>query len=266
MSTALCSGLLQSTSSRHCILTMQSMNLILRKEVRIPHPTHSLKKADTQNQPRTISQWHIDSLLAAIAIVSTHLVETNEERSTGVAFLALCRLFSTVLVMHRMKLGGRYHLVVPALQGLLRCLFVSYAATNATSPVGEHVSAIGEAHAAAYARVLTTICDPTVSAVTRSGKASQQQRRGLTDETKKARSMAGQHMQYVIMDYCTCQLTGRLQPETKAALAPGLYAIFDVMSREVMRTVNEAMMDSSSRSIFKALYNEHGRFAKRNRM
>lgn len=164
--------------------------------------------------------------------------------------------------MHRMKLGGRYHLVVHALQGLLRCLFVSYPTESATSTTSEHVSALGEVHAAAYARVLTTICDPTVSAVTRLGKAS---RRGLTDETKKARSMAGQHLQYVVMEYCNCQLMGRLQPEVKTALAPGLYAIFDVMSHEVMRTINEAM-DSSCRSIFKALYEEHGRAQKRQHM
>lgn len=242
--TALCNGLVQSKDSRCRVLMMQCMSLLLRKE------------------PRTISQWHIDSLLAAIAIVSARLVETNEEQSTGVAFLGLCRMFSLILAVHRMKLGGRYHLVVPALQGLLRCLFVSYPTSNATSTAGEHVSGLGNAHAAAYARLLTTICDPTVSAVTRSGKAS---RRGLTDETKKARSIAGQHLQYVIMEYCTCQLMGRLQPEVKAALASGLYAIVDVMPHEVMRTMNEAM-DPSSRSIFKALYEEHGRFAKRQHM
>lgn len=191
--------------------------------------------------------------------MSNRLVGTNEEQSTGVAFSGLCRIFSMILVMHRVKLGGRYHLVVPALQGLLRCLFVSYSSTSATFASGEHVSALGEAHAAVYARLLTTFCDPSVSAVTRPGKAS---RRGLMDETKKARRIAGQHFQYVVMEYCHCQLMGRLQPEVKAALAPGLYAIVDVMSHESMRTINEAM-DSSCRSIFKALYEEHGRVAKR---
>ncbi|MCJ1462635.1 hypothetical protein MMC07_001237 [Pseudocyphellaria aurata] len=241
--TALCSGLVHLTDFRARVLMMQSMSLFLRKE------------------PRTISQWHIDSLLAAIAIVSARLVGTNDEQSTGVTYLGLCRMFSLILAMHRVKLGGRYHLVVPALQGLLRCLFALYPTASATWTTREHVSGVGAAHAAAYARLLTTICDPTVSAVTRSSKAS---RRGLTDDTKKARSTAGQHLQYVVMEYCHCQLTGRLQPEMKACLAAGLYAILDVMSHEVMRTMNEAM-DSSCRSIFKALYEEHGRVGKRRR-
>ena len=217
-----------------------------------------MDNANMRGQPWTISQWHIDSLLAAIAIVSTGLFGTTEEQSTGVAFMGLCRIFGMILVRHRVKLGGRYHLVVSALQGLLRCLFVPYPTTRATSTASEHASALGEAHAAVYARLLTTICDPTVSAVTRSGKAS---RRGLTDETQKARSIAGQHLQYVVMEYCNCQLMGRLQPEMKAALGPGLHAIFEVMSDEVMRTINEAM-DSSSRSIFKALYEEYERVGK----
>ena len=44
-------------------------------------------------------------------------------------------------------------------------------------------------------------------------------------------------------------------------LNPGLYAIFDAMSQEVMRTVNSAL-DSSGRAIFKVLYNDYRRFGK----
>ena len=180
-------------------------------------------------------------------------------------FMSMCLLFGTLLSVHRTKLGGRYHLVVPALQGLLRCLFEPYgvdadASNVLTLPpwlIG-HKSGLNKSHAAAYARILTTICEPSVSAVARSKSRSRQE---LNDETKKARSIAGQHLPYLIMEFCRCQLRGRMAPEAKAALSPGLYCIFDVMPQDTMRTLNSAL-DSASRSVFKVLYDDYRRFGR----
>lgn len=230
------------------------MNLLLQKQVRTA--THKLiKVADPERQPRIITQWHIENTLSAIAIASALQTSCIANKSTSMVFLCLCRLFSTILVVHRTKLGGRYHLVIPVLQGLLRNLYIPYSETSKTAITDEQGFLRGQAQAKAYARLLITLCDPTVSAVTRSKNASQ---RRLTDLTKKARNIAGQHLQYIIMEYCCCQLNGRLNLETKAALIPGLYAVLDVLPQEVMRTMNAAM-DSSSRSIFKALYEDHRR-------
>lgn len=177
--------------------------------------------------------------------------------NAGRTYKGLCTLFGTVLAIHRKKLGGRYHLIVPALEGLLRCLFVPYSKSSAKSG-GLHAvgSELDDTHAATYARLLTMICDPTVSAVTGSKKKKAAQ--GLNDETRKARSIAGQHLLYLIMEYCNCQLEGRLLPAMKAALNHGLHAVLDVISPEAMRTLNAAL-SSSSRSIFKALNEDYRR-------
>lgn len=181
-----------------------------------------------------------------------------EAKYIGTLYHVLCRLFSTVLLLHRIKLGGRYHLIVRALQRLLRCLFVPYAQseTQSTDPgkVKDDLH-LDANHAAAFARILAALCDPTLSSVSRSKHSSRDE---LNDETKKARSIAGQHLQYLIEEYCECQLAGKLSAEMKAALNPGLYAVFAVMPQDVMRNLNAAMT-SSSRSIFKALYDEYKR-------
>lgn len=232
-------------------------------------------------KPRMISQWHIDNTLAAIAILSSRLEQTiraAESMSSrpGLIFTGLCRIFSSMLISHRLKLGGRYHLIVPALQGLLRCLFSPYPSlslkiptpTSAPSPSLSKRSMISLTHASLYSRLLTNLCSPTVSAVTprpRSFSSS-----SLNDETKKARSIAGQHLQYLVMEYCTCQLWGHLttiagddddgnnkngRMMMREKLMPGIFAVMDVMSAEVKRTVN-ARLDASGRSIFKRLYEE----------
>ena len=170
-------------------------------------------------------------------------------------FTGLCRIFGTILTILRTKIGGRYHLLICALQSLLRCLFIPF---TTTTPSHEAPSAFTEIHAAAYARVLTTLCGPTVSSVTRSRYRSRPE---LNDETKKAKDIAGQHLPYVIMEYCDCQLKGRLLPDMKMALNQGLYAVLAVMSQEAMRTMNEAM-NESARAIWKTLYEDYRRFGR----
>ena len=229
----LCRGLCEKTWFRECMLSMQCLNMLL------------------QDQPRVISQWHMDQLLAAITVKASNLGSRTEENS-GRLYISLCRLFGTTLAVHRTKIGGRYHLVLLALQALLRCLFVPYEGKEAME---RESSVLGESHAAAYSRVLTMICDPTVSSVSRSRNRS---RLELNDERKKARSIAGQHLGYLIMEFCSCQLSGRLLPGMRRALNAGLYAACAVMSSEMMRTMNAAM-DANSRSVFKALYDDYRR-------
>jgi len=150
-----------------------------------------------------------------------------------------------------------------ALQDLIRFLFVPVkrerdsTSLPSWAPAGKEVLA-GE-HAAQFGRLLTMICDPTVSSVkkARSKEAGQH----LTDETKKARGVAGQYLQYLIREYAQCQLHGRTTPEVQAALMPGLYAVLDAMSQDGMRAMN-ASMDPSSRAIFKGLYDDYRRFGK----
>ena len=229
-------GLAQDTDSRPALISMQCISAFLRR------------------QARSVTQWHIDNFLSTISIFSRRIQTQRAEEQSGRLYTGLCRLLATVLRIHRAKIGGRYHLVLPALQGLLGCLFTPYARYDGS----REPEVFTEAHAVEYARILTMICDPTVSAVTRSKKRS---RIELNDETKKARSIAGQYLQYLIMEYCGYQLKGRISPEIRSALNVGLWAILEVVSKDVMRTMNAAM-DQDRRSVFKALYDDFRKFGK----
>ena len=232
----LCGGFSQRSDFSECMLSMQCVNVLF------------------DHHPRVISQWHVDELLAAIG-VKAYKLNTQTEEGSGKFYIGLCRLFAVLLASHRAKIGGRYHLVVPALQALLRCLFIPYKNDEAGENGG---SVFGESHAAAYGRILSMICDPTVSSVTGRKKRS---RLELNDERKKARSIAGQHLAYVMMEFCSCQLRGHLGSGMRAALNAGLYAVLGAIGPDMMRTMNAAM-DSSSRSVFKALYDEYRKVGK----
>lgn len=228
----LCTMLLEADSDpKRCMLLMQCIAALMQK------------------QPRMVMQLQIDALISAIAVVA-HGIELRQAlRYSAMPFTSLCRLFTSVLGSHRSKIGRRYNLIVPALQGLLGCLFTPYARASTESEAG---SSLREVHAAEYARILTMLCDPTVSAVTKSRKRSHAE---LNDETKKARSIAGQHLPALVMEYCRCQLSGKIESDMGAALQVGLWAILQVMTQDRIKAMNAAM-DSNSRSVFRCLYDD----------
>ncbi|KMU90786.1 hypothetical protein CIHG_08747 [Coccidioides immitis H538.4] len=222
-----------------------------------------------RTQPRSISQWNVDNLLAKVAVVVSPSGPKIPSEYAGTIFARLCRLLGILFGLYRKKLSGRFHLILPTLQRMLRCLFASDSrATKSLTLAATHPTWIGSGsgtplqpeHAAQYTRLLTSLCDPTVSAV-ENQRGGQSQ--GLTDNTKKVKSLAGQHLQYLIMEYVGAQLRGHLAPEIKAALMQGFYAVLDVMSKNTMKAMNAAM-DSSARAVFKGLYDDYVKFGKWN--
>ena len=49
--------------------------------------------------------------------------------------------------------------------------------------------------------------------------------------------------------------------EVRAGLSPGLYAIFDIIGSDVLRTVSAAL-DGQGRVLFRGLYEDWGKFGK----
>lgn len=223
-----------------------------------------------RSHPRCISQWNVDSLLSCIAVCASKAGPHINPEFSGMIYTRLCRLMGLLLGLHRQKLGGRFHLIILAMQRLLHCLFARAKKrsrpTKSDTGHGQQpywLSQLNAAHATHFTRLLTSLCDPTVSAVSRPtpGGAGHE---GLTDQTKKAKQLAGQYLQYLIMDYAQSSLRSALHPDVKAALLPGLYSVLDVMSRDTMRALN-AGLDISGRAMFKTLYDDYMKFGKWNK-
>ncbi|EGE09411.1 hypothetical protein TEQG_08312 [Trichophyton equinum CBS 127.97] len=220
-----------------------------------------------RTQSRSVTQWNIDNLLANICLIVSPSGPPIDAKFAGTIHTRLCKLLGTLFTLYRQKLSGRFHLVLPVMQALLRCLFTyNLKSTNSTGavlarpPWVEDSHSIEPRHGTQFSRLLSSLCDPTVSSVQRPGGVGHS-KQALNDNTKKVKSLAGQYLQYLVMEYTSCQLKGHILPEMKAALMPGMYVILDVMSQSTMRAMN-AGMDSSSRAVFKTLYDDYIRFGK----
>lgn len=264
---SLCEMVKKSDGIRQFRLTMDCLESLILTRVCFPFKI-ILFHAHTSLQPWALSQWEIDTTLACIVFMASSHAPGLPTRYAGFIYSRLCGLMNGLLTVHRLKLRGRFHIIIPVLQSLLRCLFTRNPSTHIrssksnTSPNWLSPKGLEAPQARAYARLLTSLCDPTVSSVTAPGK--KRQRDDLTPATDKARKMAGQHLPYVLMEYIQCRLHSNLaSAEVKQALMPGIYALLDSMSQETRRMVNAAM-DSSGRAMFRDLWADYTRFRKWN--
>ncbi|KIX05514.1 uncharacterized protein Z518_06386 [Rhinocladiella mackenziei CBS 650.93] len=237
--------------------------------------------------PAVVNQSTLDRLLAFICAIASAPSDDQKplgdlEMESGPRALhiyeRLCAVMGSILGRYRRRLSDRYHLLVPAMQRLLRCLFwpgtekvrdekwtMSVGAIDTfgkTLPTWLRESGEGLAPSSAekFSRLVLSICNPTVSAARSSKKRGHNQ---LNDDTKKARQWAGQFMQYLVIEYARCSLDGQITPTMKERLMPGMYGVMDAMDQELFRALN-AGMDPSSRAIFKNLYDDWTRYGKWN--
>ena len=228
-------------------------------------------------RPKLVNQATVDDLLTMLAILTSESyfhVKALKEVASATIFDRLTGIIAILLNRFRRRLQSRYHLLLPCLQNLLQCLyFPGTEIIESRKQQNEHQlefldhlpswltstsQPLSPASAAKFSRLLTSICDPTASAAARISSNTSE----LNDATKKARSIAGQYMRYLIMEYAYCTLSGQTgSPAVTARLMPGLYACLDCMPRELVGCMNDAM-DPSSRAVFKGLWEDYGKFGK----
>jgi Urb2/Npa2 family len=162
-------------------------------------------------------------------------------------------------MLHRKHISGRMHLLIPVLQILLTCLFTLHPQSRATvvqtppSWLSKYTSLLSAPHATAYARILLTLAQPTVSSTSTASR--NRANPFLIDETRKARQYAAQYVPYILMHFCSMQLAGRMTPEVRKALLPGIWACIEIVPREKLRGMS-ATMGRDDRAVWTSLWSE----------
>lgn len=218
-------------------------------------------------EKKPMKQWNIEVTLSTVTtICSTGPTMTEEAHASERAYPWLCSLVEVIIKRHRHRLEGHLHLLITALQSLLRLLLIPWQptitssspaqpptpATTSTSPPDQ------QAQAARFSRLLTLTCEPSVASVTR-GQAPG----ALDSAPDAAKKSAAQHMYLVLVLYVKLQLERPVPRAVRAALDPGVYSVLDITTPEGRRVINEAV-DASGRAIFREMYKQYVRFGKWN--
>lgn len=154
-----------------------------------------------------------------------------------------CILMETVIKKHRLRLEGHFHILLSALQPLLRNLLTFQRSGQETK-------------ATAFTRLLTLVCEPTVGAVSRG-----QNHNALDSATATAKRLAGRHMHLVLMQYVKLQLETDTSRPVREALEPGMNSIFGILSSDSRKILNDAM-DASGRAILREMFKQYTQYGR----
>jgi nucleolar pre-ribosomal-associated protein 2 len=166
-------------------------------------------------------------------------------------FIRLCETSRLLLLVHRNKLGGRSHILLPLLQDLLFCLFMPTSARSGALPLWLRSNTPNEpicltpADAAQYTRLLSTLCNPPQSSISKAHQHSRKSK-DLNDPVKAARERTSHFLYPLLASLCRFQLTGRLLPAVRAKLMPGLWEVVGTAS--LHKDELDAMFAGLSRS------------------
>ncbi|PHH76137.1 hypothetical protein CDD80_1769 [Ophiocordyceps camponoti-rufipedis] len=196
------------------------------------------------NRPQAMGQWNIELTLSVVCDLSS--IRSDEP---SVPFTSLCKLVEVIIKKHRLRLEGHYHILLIALQALLRNLIIKQSA----SPPPETTP---EAKAQAYARLISLICEPTAGAVSRT-----QLHGALESATDAAKRSASRHMYLVMMQYVKLQLEKSVAKAVREALEPAMNAIFDISPPEVRKILNDAVQ-GGGRAILREMFRRYVKFGK----
>ncbi|KAF3941193.1 hypothetical protein ABW19_dt0202154 [Dactylella cylindrospora] len=213
-----------------------------------------------------ISQINVEETLASLAAVASTSSPKFEYSgdNTDLLFIPLCSIVSTILSTQRFRIKGRHSLVVATIQALMGLLFIPKIAGRRKTDTDIHpiwltslkTWVVTKEAGLAYCRLLTMLCDPSSSSVRMSRKASD-----LSSATVAARKAVEVHVPSLLRKYISLNLTHHLASDVRAALTPGLYAMFDVMQESTLRSLNMSL-DNPGRVLFKSLYEDWNKFGK----
>ncbi|KAK4143832.1 nucleolar pre-ribosomal-associated protein 2 [Dichotomopilus funicola] len=265
----LCDQLVHTTVPAHFLLCAKAIQLIL------------------DQNPACMTQWNIEHSLSTVSAISDQAPTQILVSTTPAVYPALCRLVEVVIKRHRKRLDGHFHILIMALQALLRLLLLSppiQPTPTTTTPTTTTITTKPtptpqEKHAKLFSRLLTLICEPTASSVSRSSQSSTTTTTtatapaggALDSERDRAKRYAGQFMYLVLMQYIRLQLSSKLPGGTiphkvREALEPGVYAILDITTRDGLRIMNDGMDGggggAGGRVVLREMYKGYEKFGK----
>lgn len=214
-------------------------------------------------------QYNIDETLASIAITSsssgpqfTPVIVIADE-----IFLRLCNTLRLILSQHRRRVrGGRYHLVVAALQSLLHCIFKRKTARERKksdkilhppwllpSTITSEMPIITDRCADGFNRLLATFCEPSAYSVrgkTRAGVDDNLVNSVRDREKREVASCVGGLLGEILKG----DLAGGLDGDIKASIN----AIFEVLGTEGVKAFARTL-DKEGRAMLRELRDEYNR-------
>ncbi|KAH7083620.1 Urb2/Npa2 family-domain-containing protein [Paraphoma chrysanthemicola] len=215
------------------------------------------------------SQHSAECVLSVLVKLTSRTSPALEPSHAPHIFARICETSRLVLLVHRNRLGGRSHLILPLLQGLLNCLFMPTSARSGVLPVWlrsrvlTHTSCLSAASASQYTRLLGTLCNPPQSSIAKPHQKSRKSK-DLNDPVKAARERTSHFLYPLLASFCRLHLSARLEPTIRVKLMPGIWNVMGTagLHKEELDAMF-AGLGRSEKDVWRSIWSEweslHGR-------
>lgn len=211
-----------------------------------------------QSHASNLTQYDIESVLSALMLALSPRGPSFVASQPDSVYIALVRLLSTVLSLHRHRIRGRYHLTTELLQALLCCLFTSppvrRKAHNSVSsrPPWLTGSVLSVTSARAFARVLHVFCEPPVSTVRTHGTEL------IDSQRAKEKRCVSKAIGPVLDIYARQLLEAKIAVDIRKEVGVGMEAVLGVLGREGLQKIF-AGMSTEGRAVVRSLWAAYSR-------
>ncbi|KAH8702774.1 Urb2/Npa2 family-domain-containing protein [Phaeosphaeriaceae sp. PMI808] len=215
------------------------------------------------------TQHSAECILSALVKLTSRTSPALSANSACHIFTRICETSRLVLLVHRGRLGGRFHLLLPLLQGLLFCIFTPTSSRSGALPswlrcnMQTEPVCLSPLNASQYSRLLSTLCNPPQSSILKNWRHSQKAKH-LVDVTKSAREKTSHFVYPLLASFCRFQLFGRLAPAVRAKLLPGVWEVVSIaiLDKEGLDAMF-AGLNRSEKDVWRGVWGEwesvHGR-------
>ncbi|KAF2825658.1 hypothetical protein CC86DRAFT_456085 [Ophiobolus disseminans] len=221
------------------------------------------------NKVSLTTQHSIECVLSVLVKLTSRSSPALSSSNASHIFTRLCQTSRLVLLVHRNKLGGRSHMLLPLLQNLLFCLFMPTSTRSGALPSWLRANTptepirLSPLDASQYAQLIGTLCNPPQSSISKSHQHGRKSK-DLNDPIKAARERTSHFLYPLLASFCRFQLAGRLDAAVRVKLMPGIWQV--VRTASLHKEGLDAMfagLGSSERDVWRGVWGEwedvHGR-------
>jgi nucleolar pre-ribosomal-associated protein 2 len=212
-------------------------------------------------KPSLATQHSVERTLSALVTLTSRSSPSLSALNGPAIYARLCETTRLILLLHRGRLGGRFHLLLPLLQNLLFLLFRPHSGRGALPAwlKGPGVVGLTPTNATQYARVLSTLCNPPQSSIqkTSSYTSSAKTSKTLNDPVKAAREKTSAFLYPLLSSFCRYQLSGKLEAGVRDKVMPGIWEVVGTAS--LSRDGLDAMfagLGRSERDVWRGVWGE----------
>ncbi|CCE66006.1 hypothetical protein TPHA_0O00350 [Tetrapisispora phaffii CBS 4417] len=190
------------------------------------------------SKPWLFSQYSIE-LLFPICYNAAVLFNDGYHSNDDI-FIITTKVISKILLVHRVKLSNRNHLL-----NSFFCSYLELLSLNETF-------GLTEASAGPLARLISNFCEPSNISSSR----SQSNKEIIDSKISMIRHSLRKDVPVLLINYIHLSINNKFKAEIRHELIPCIYSVLNLLSRQELNIVNAAL-DNAGKQYFRTIYQDY---------